>query len=106
MFSSHVFADRPSRKHDLSQVPQYYPEVFQQEGIIQDLDKSDKVIVVNARKYKLADGIKVHTLRDEYGSINSLKTGANIAFKVANVEKNESPITEIWILPKSGAILH
>ena len=75
-----AWAENRGRSHEINSAPDYYPRVFKNQGIIQELNKSDKTAIINATKYHFGQNIKVHTLRDEFGSINNLRNGSNIAF--------------------------
>lgn len=82
-----------------SNLPEYYPKRFENEGILHEV-KHNKVII-NATAYQLVDNVIVHTLSTQYGSLNNLRKDMDIAFRLMDTRV----ITEIWILPKGSVEL-
>ncbi len=78
-------------------------QVARNQGVVQELDRSKNTIMINATKYYLGQNVKVHSKKNEFGSINNLSKGSNITFMTSN---NDETITEIWIVPKGSVKLN
>jgi hypothetical protein len=93
-----LFVTQVWSKGDL---PDYYPQHFDKAGVFQDID-SDGRVIINATAYTLGSNAVVHTLRDEYGSINNLRDDMELGFNMHNPSSKRKVITEIWILPNGS----
>ena len=95
-----------SRSHGISGLPDYYSKSFQEQGIFQGFERSGGTVLISARRYKLSNNIKVHTLNTEFASANSLRSGKDVAFQTDGSVGKTRIITEIWILPEGTAKRH
>jgi len=77
-----------------NELPEYYPNHFQNEGVLQDIQRGK--LIINATFYRLVENVPVHTLDTIYGSHNNLHKDMDIAFHLVD----GNVISEIWILPK------
>ncbi len=83
-----------------SGLPDYYPEKLNHmQGNIDDIDIRTGRIIINDIPWKLSMNVKVHSMSTEFSSVQTLKKGTYLAFKVDTIN-GKSEIAEIWILPK------
>ncbi len=83
-----------------SGLPDYYPEKLNHmQGNIDDIDIRSGRIIINDMQWKLSMNVKVHSMTTEFSSVQVLKKGMYLAFKVDTIN-GKSEIAEIWILPK------
>lgn len=86
-----------------AELPDYYPKSFEKTGTI-DLapTPNNTVIVISDSSLNLSPGLQVHTPMTKNGSINLLKSGQKIGFRVTGTgPTSKGSVAEIWILPPS-----
>lgn len=81
-------------------LPEYYPNTFNNEGILQNIEDGGNTLIINATAYKVGHNMKVHTLNNKFSSINSLQKEMELGFIFSDPSAKRKTITEIWVLPK------
>lgn len=76
-------------------LPAYYPDAFDNIGIVDSISAKRDSIVVGDVFFRLSPQTQVHGLRSEKVTLGWVGQGARIGFSIA-----ENFITEIWILPQ------
>lgn len=78
-----------------------YPEHFDHQGIVRELQLSERYVIISGLKYKLADRVVVHFPSLETpGTLQMLREGLSVGFNYENSESTYPVIQELWVLSK------
>jgi len=80
-------------------LPNYYPSEFNMVGIVNSVDKANSVIVVNGKAFPVSRNSLIHSLREQYTTLDAIQAGAKIAFRLEKIGENQYMLIEIWLLP-------
>ena len=81
-------------------LPEYYPNTFNNEGILQNIEDGGNTLIINATAYKVGHNMKVHTRSNQFASKNTLQKGMELGFTLSDPSAKRKIVTEIWVLPK------
>jgi len=81
-----------------SKLPKYYPDKFDNQGKITDLNLASNILNVGGTPYNYSPNAKVHTLKTEFGTLQMLKKGMETGFSLNTDSGGQNIITEIWEL--------
>ncbi|PCI42825.1 MAG: hypothetical protein COB51_12350 [Moraxellaceae bacterium] len=90
-----VMAEEPPPKDPKIQLPDYYPERFDKVGELRNLSLSDRMLYMNASKFKLKPEVRVYLLDSPMASLAQLKSKMVIGIQFNSAKE----ITGIWVLP-------
>ena len=79
--------------------PHYYPEEFSMVGNVDSVDKANSVMVVNGKSFPVSRGSLIHSLREQYTTLDAIREGDKIAFRLEQIGPNQYMLIEIWLLP-------
>lgn len=85
-------------------LPDYYPASFDQTGILHAVS-SGRFIEVNARRYALDSGARVHSTVTKFSSVRALTPGLEVGFNWKKNERGGYTVTEIWVLPEGSVLV-
>ena len=80
-------------------LPNYYPSEFNTVGIVNSVDKANSVIVVNGKAFPVSRNSLIHSLREQYTTLDAIQSGTKIAFRLEKIGENQYMLIEIWLLP-------
>lgn len=86
-------------------LPEYYPNFFSNEGLLQEVEDGGSTLIINATAYKVGHNMKVHTRYNSFASRNSLQKGMELGFTLNDPSAKRKVVTEIWVLPKGSVEL-
>ena len=92
--SSSIILSEDSEKVFLSNLPQYYPEYFDNAAVLTGIDKSYE------------QNIQIQLLTTEFGTIDHLVPGMPIAFSTQNTSYKNGKIKQVWQLPAGTIPAH
>lgn len=72
------------------------PNLSQQQWVISHINADGRTIVINDVTYRLAATVKVHIVAHKHGSLDDLRAGMRVGYRLADNGKGQSVITEIW----------
>ena len=90
-----VLAEEPPPKEPQIQLPDYYPDRFDKVGELRSLSLSDRMLYMNASKFKLKPEVRVYLLDSPMASLAQLKSKMVIGIQLNSAKE----ITGIWVLP-------
>ena len=82
------------------QLPGYYPEKFDNKGVIDRIDLSKNQVVIFDELMRFASITAVHSPNTQFASLRDLRQGMKVGFSTNNIGGKES-ISEVWILPQT-----
>lgn len=82
-----------------ARLPGHYPSEFQAVGIVNQVDTRDLNLVVNNRSFPVSRNAAIHDLRNPFTTLNAVKAGNKIGFRLEKLTDNRYMLVEIWILP-------
>jgi hypothetical protein len=82
-----------------ARLPHYYPEEFNAVGIVESVDKANGIIVTNGKSFPVSRDALIHSLREQYTTLDAIRAGAKIAFRLERIGENQYMLIEIWLLP-------
>lgn len=88
-----------------ARLPDYYPAEIEMVGIVDSVDSVDSVdkanltMVVNGKSFPVSPEALIHSLRERYTTIDAIRAGDKIAFRLQKYGDNRYMLIEIWLLP-------
>ena len=80
-------------------LPGHYPSDFQAVGVVNQVNKDDRILVVNNRAFPVSGNALIHDLRTPFTTLDALQGGDKIGFRLERIGDNRYMLVEIWILP-------
>lgn len=82
-----------------ARLPNYYPSEFDMVGVVNSVNKADGVMVVNGKTFPVSRNSLIHSLREQHTTLDAIRAGAKIAFRLEKIGENQYMLIEIWLLP-------
>ena len=83
-------------------LPDYYPKVLQNTGVVEQVDHSKRTITIDGRVYNYSKNVLVYSLYSKNSYMANVRKGNKIAFTwVWGENKKDRVIVKIWILPNN-----
>ena len=80
-------------------LPKYYPENFQFEGVIDEINEKSRSLLVEDYVLRCESDVMVHTLKRPGEHFGVLRTGQKIGVRFQNPAAPKRIVTDIWVLP-------
>ena len=87
-------------------LPDYYPSMFSNTGVVQHIDGLGKSIIISGTRYHLYNKTQVHTLFKEQGSTYNIGKNDHVGFSYTENGEKKRFLDEIWVLPRGSAKGH
>lgn len=82
-----------------AEVPEWYKAGnIRGEGDVMSIDVRQRVVVIDDQQMLIGQRAKVHSLAQEFVSLDKIKDGQYIGYDFKSNEKGKVVITEIWIM--------
>lgn len=85
-------------------LPASYPSSFSKKGILQGINLSQRLLVIDSNNYKLDLNTPVHLLNLNTAILQNLRPGMPVGFSI-RLQNGVELITEIWELPPKAVPL-
>lgn len=82
-----------------AKLPDYYPEVFDRWGVIDQIDMDKQTIVVNDLNIHTVRDLHVYMVNTRFATAQSLQPGMKIGFGTTGSRALSGTVTEVWVLP-------
>ena len=103
---SSILLSDDSEKVSLSNLPQYYPEYFDNAAVLTGIDKKNNRLIFGATHVSYEQNIQIRLLTTEFGTIDQLAPGMPIAFSTHNTSFKNGKIKQVWQLPAGTIPAH
>ena len=95
-----------SENVSLSNLPQYYPDFFENSAVLTGIDKKNHRLIFGITQVSYDLNVKVQLIDTEFGTLDQLLPGMPLAFSTHSTSYKNGQINQVWQLPAGTISAH